>query len=66
MTPDHIDLTLDVDGTDDPIVTIEVRSPHGTLSMMGVIELTERSVALREVHIGGAGSGHWERRDCAV
>ena len=54
-----IEIIIDAEATDDPIVTVEIRTGRGSLWLMGVLTLAERSASLQEAHVSGGGPGAW-------
>ncbi|MCW4115130.1 hypothetical protein NPA31_009190 [Aurantimonas sp. MSK8Z-1] len=59
MTPDDILVVIDEDLSDDPIFTAEIRTPAGTISVMGRFVVSGRSLEVADMHIGGDPSLDW-------
>ncbi len=53
----RIDIRIDVDATDDPIVTVDIVTTIGVLSTMGVVMLNERSLTIEGTHVAGLTPG---------
>ncbi len=56
-TADQLSFEFLSDATDDPVVTIEIRFPAGTLLIMGEPEEQGRTLILRGVHIHSEENG---------
>ena len=48
---------LQNEGTDDPVVTVQVTTPSGVLYVMAELVLSERTMVLRGAHMHGDGVG---------
>lgn len=52
----HIEITIDDDGTEDSVVTAHIETPYGEISVMADVEISDRSIRLEGLHIGGGGA----------
>ncbi|WP_165602107.1 hypothetical protein [Methylobacterium indicum] len=54
-----VSIVVDHAASDDPIFTVELRTPWGTLDVMAQVTLEGRSLRLDGMHIGGDASKRW-------
>ena len=59
MRPDDIEIVMDAAMADDPIFTVEIITPTGSLQLMGEFEIGSSSIAVRGLHIGGDPAVEW-------
>lgn len=48
-----VTIVVDHANSDDPVFTVEVRTPWGSLDVMAEVTLSDRSLRLMGLHLGG-------------
>lgn len=59
MTACKVRVVVDHANSDDPIFTVEVHTPWGSLDVMAEVTLSERVLRLDGMHIGGNPAKNW-------
>ena len=59
MRPDDIESIIDAEMADDPVFTIEIVTPLGSLRLMGEFEVGSDSIVVRGLHIGVDPAVEW-------
>ncbi|KQT87130.1 hypothetical protein [Aurantimonas sp. Leaf443] len=59
MRADEIEILVDGSLSEDPIFTLTIRTPAGSLDVMTRVEISGRSLALFGLHIGGDPARTW-------